>query len=593
VSSNLDLAASLRRARRTAALARATLALAGIGLALTGHWPAPTGWLAASGFTILFASALVELRLPRPGWLVLEESLAPLSAVLIVGFGPERVTDVLLVWMACVACGVLARGGRQHWYGRAVLLITLVLPVGLHRSLSASYGVACLATIALLLTCGRVTRELRAVHDRARDDADHDGLTGLLSRDAFRARLDRVAAELLGDPADPPAAPGTAVLLLDLDNFGQVNKSAGHAAGDALLLAVAGRLRESAGPDDVVGRLGGDEFAVIMRHADPEQLAGELLAQLAREVAAAGVQLSAGLALVPRDGEDADALLRAGDVALRVAKRAGHGGLSVYAGVSFSESGPGGAREALMRLIDGDGLSIAVQPIVAVPDGRTHAFEALARFTQGGASSPLHWFSLADEFELRDQLELACLHAALQVFERRPLGALLSVNLSGALLPDPRVRALLERAGPLDGLILEMTENSLLVDTPGIHTEISRLIGLGVHFAIDDVGAGYSGLLQITTLRPSYLKLDRSLISGIDGDPARGALVAAMVGYANQTGGHLIAEGVENAAELEMLVALGVRLVQGFHLARPGWPWPQVRSPAERLADPLPALARV
>ena len=91
------------------------------------------------------------------------------------------------------------------------------------------------------------------------------------------------------------------------------------------------------------------------------------------------------------------------------------------------------------------------------------------------------------------------------------------------------------------------------------------------------MGAGYSGLRQIATLRPTYLKLDRSLIAGIDTDTERGALVAAMLGYARQTGGHLVAEGVETEAELETLLALGVELVQGYYLARPGWPWPEVR----------------
>jgi EAL domain-containing protein (putative c-di-GMP-specific phosphodiesterase class I) len=153
------------------------------------------------------------------------------------------------------------------------------------------------------------------------------------------------------------------------------------------------------------------------------------------------------------------------------------------------------------------------------------------------------------------------------------------VNLSGPLLLDPRTAELLHQTGDLHGLILELTENSLLEDTPGLHAEISRLLALGVRFAVDDMGAGYSGLRQITTLRPSYLKLDRSLISGIDTDPDRGALVTALLGYARQTGGHLVAEGVETEAELETLQVLGVDLVQGYLLARPGWPWPEVRQP--------------
>jgi EAL domain-containing protein (putative c-di-GMP-specific phosphodiesterase class I) len=270
-------------------------------------------------------------------------------------------------------------------------------------------------------------------------------------------------------------------------------------------------------------------------------------------------------------------LLRAVDVALRVAKRSGRHQLSVYAGEPFSDYGPGGARETLERLISGEGLAVVMQPIVSVSTGTAHAFEALARFQTRGTSSPLHWFALADEFGVRDRLELACLHAALGFLHDRPLGTALSVNLSGPLLLDPRTADVLGATGALDGLILELTENSLLEDTPGLHTEISRLLALGVRFAVDDMGAGYSGLRQITTLRPRYLKLDRSLISDIDSDPDRGALVSAMLGYAQQTNGHLVAEGVETEAELETLRALGVDLVQGYYLGRPGWPWPAVR----------------
>jgi EAL domain-containing protein (putative c-di-GMP-specific phosphodiesterase class I) len=232
--------------------------------------------------------------------------------------------------------------------------------------------------------------------------------------------------------------------------------------------------------------------------------------------------------------------------------------------------------------------------------GRAVLLASLARFQTRGTSSPLHWFALADEFGVRDRLELACLRAALRTFAARPPGTALSVNLSGPLLLDARVHALLDEVGPLDGLILELTENSLLEDSPGRHAQISQLIGRGVRFAVDDMGAGYSGLRQITTVRPSYLKLDRSLITGIDADPDRGALVSALLGYARQTGGHLVAEGVETEAELETLLALGVRLVQGFYLARPGWPWPEIRTlpaptsapasapaPGARLAEPL------
>ncbi len=559
------------------------------GLALALLWP-PAGTsalLAEIGFGIILATSIVQLLAPRQEWVQLEESLASTAGVLIIGFGPAVVTPLTLLWLTAVASGVLARGGRAHWVGRAVLLVSLAMPIVRYHTMTPRYACLCLAAIALLLTCGRVTQELRKMLDQARYDADHDGLTGALSRTAFRRALDHVAAHAA---ADGPSA----LLLVDLDNFGHVNKTAGHAAGDALLCSVVARMQTAGGPRCVVGRLGGDEFAAIVDAEDPEALARTLLAKLNSADGAGGhpaMEATLGMALIPRDGEDAEGLLRAVDVALRVAKRSGRHQLSVYAGESFSDHGPGGARETLERLIGGDGLGVVMQPIVSVSAGTPHAFEALARFQTRGTSSPLHWFALADEFGVRDRLELACLRAALGHLHERPAGTALSVNLSGPLLLDPRTAEILHETGDLSGLILELTENSLLDDTSGLHAEISRLLALGVRFAVDDMGAGYSGLRQITTLRPTYLKLDRSLISGIDTDPDRGALVTALLGYARQTGGHLVAEGVETEAELETLEVLGVDLVQGYLLARPGWPWPEVRRPEPRRASRfLPAL---
>jgi diguanylate cyclase (GGDEF)-like protein len=620
VRSSVEIPVGLMRARRTAAAARAAIGFGGVLFAMAPHHHTLHDYLALVGFSVIFATGLVQLLAPRVDWLKLEESLAPVSAVLIVGFGTERVSAVSVLWLGAVASGVLARGGRQYWIGRALLLISLALPIARSLQLSLAYACLVVTAIALLLTCGRVTRELREMLDRARYDADHDELTGALSRAAFRARLDRVAADLASletSIAPPSAAPDqTALLLLDVDNFGAVNKAHGHAAGDGVLRGIVDQMRAAVGAEGTVGRLGGDEFAAIVTAPDPEALARRLLADVvsASVTAPAGdraapagdratpdrpagpmVQASVGMAFIPHDGDDAESLLRAVDVALRVAKRSGNHQLSVYAGESISDRGPGGAREALERLIGGEGLAMAVQPIVAVSRGTAHAYEALARFQTGGSPNPLHWFALADEFGVRDRLELACLRTALSLLGARPPGTSLSVNLSGPLLLDPRAIGLLESTPGLDGLILELTENSLLEDTPGMHAQISRLLALGVRFAVDDMGAGYSGLRQITTVRPSYLKLDRSLISGIDGDSDRGALVSAMLGYARQTGGHLVAEGVETAAELETLVALGVELVQGFYLGRPGPPWPAVTSrpaprPAGRAAPAPPSI---
>ncbi len=565
------------RARRTAAVARVCLAVLAIVILIAEDQFSSSLLVRVIGFTIIILTAGVALGAPGSPWLKLEESLAATAATLIIGLGPERVTVVSILWLAAVASGVIARGGRVHWVGRTVLLISLALPIIREQKLTLDYLGLVVAVIALLLTCGRVTRELRAMLERARHDADHDGLTGALSRSAFRACLDRIAGR-------SEERENVALLLLDLDNFGSINKGSGHLAGDRVLASLVTRVQLRLGAQCVIGRLGGDEFGIVVSDLDPPALAQEILDDLAcAHEDVPPLSASIGIALLARDGNDAETLLRSADVALRVAKRSGKHQLSVYAGEPMTEQGPGGAREALQRLIDGEGLTMVVQPIVSISTGRPHAYEALARFQTRGTSSPLHWFAVADEYGLRDELELACLRKALQLLSLRPEGTCLSINLSGPLLLDPRTHALLSEPDSLDGLILELTENSLLEDTPGLHAQISGLLRLGVRFAVDDMGAGYSGLRQITTVRPSYLKLDRTLICAIDRDPDRGALVSALLSYARQTGGHLVAEGVETLAELNTLTQLGVELVQGFYLARPGWPWP-VLAPVANLA---------
>lgn len=573
--------AHLKRARRTAALARGAMSLCGIALVLGDPGLAPHRTLALIAFAFIAATSVLQYLWLESPTLKLEESLA-VAAVLIVGMGEEHVTVLSLLWLGAVAAGVLARGGRVHWVGRTLVLGSLALPVLLTERLTLAHAAFSVATIALLLTCGRVTQELRALLASARFDADHDSLTGVLSRAAFRARLDSLVKQTVSEPTQTgPGQRSLAVLLIDLDSFGTVNKLSGHAAGDALLTRVADVLceRASSDPSGLIGRLGGDEFGLTVYDEDPEALARELTCDLA--AATDPVTACIGVAAIPGDGHSADTLLRAADIALRVAKRGGRGHVSAYAGGSLSDEGPQGARSALLRLIRGEGLSIFVQPIVDITTGRHHAYEALARFQAGATSSPLHWFALADEFGMRPELELACLKAALELLEELPGQARLSVNLSGAMLLDPRTLALLLDAPDLSRLVVELTENTLVEDIPEVHRTIAALREEGVELAIDDMGAGYSGLRQITTVHARYLKLDRSLVTDIHTSRERQALVAALVGYAQQMNGSIVAEGVETEPELEAVRGLGVCLVQGYLLGRPAPPWPESSAAAE------------
>jgi EAL domain-containing protein (putative c-di-GMP-specific phosphodiesterase class I) len=326
--------------------------------------------------------------------------------------------------------------------------------------------------------------------------------------------------------------------------------------------------------------LGGDEFAVILPGEDSLPVARALLEAMPPHSGEDSRPISAclGVAQTPRDGENADALLRAGDIALRVAKRSGLGGqISTYTGDSLSGTGEQSARYVLSRLIEGKGLTMAVQPIVDLHTGKIHAYEALARFGRRRTDSPLHWLSVAEEFGERDLLERACLKVALELFARRPAGMRMSVNLSAPVLFDRRTLCMLESPEDLSDLIIEVTEEALVQNDAQLQTAIHPLRERGATLAVDDMGAGYSGLRQITTVHPGYLKLDRSLVSTIDSDSDRQALVGALVGYAEHVGSLLVAEGMETLAELNTLIDLGVPLAQGFYLGRPARPWPEVQ----------------
>ncbi|HVR05853.1 MAG TPA: bifunctional diguanylate cyclase/phosphodiesterase [Solirubrobacteraceae bacterium] len=564
-----EIAPHVLRARRTAACTRGILGATGIALLLAKPQLLTHPTLGVAGFAIITASALQHLLLPRHSRLKVEESLAGAAAIMIVGLGGEHVTVLSILWLAAVASGVMGRSGRVHWIGRSTILAALALPIVLDGRLMATHAALCLASMGLLMNSVRLTRDLDRLLKQARYDADHDHLTGALSSAAFRAELERASARAT-------AAAPVSLLLLDLDGFGVVNKTLGHAAGDALLATLGSEMREVIGPDCRLGRLGGDEFAVIVPAADPSPQAERLLETVTRcGEEAPKLDGCMGVAQAPRDGGGGEALLRASDIALRVAKRSyGAGRISHYAGESLSGEG---ARAALSRLIAGDGLSMAVQPIVDLRTMSVHAYEALARFGgQGASRSPVHWFSLAEEFGERDALERACLREALVLFRERPPEVRLSVNLSAPVLLDERTLQMLAEHADLDGLIVEITEEALVRGDGQLQAAIGPLRERGACLAVDDMGAGYSGLRQITTVHPSYLKLDRSLVSGIDTDDDRTALVGALVSYAEHVGSLLVAEGIERPAELQRLRELEVPLAQGFHLGRPAPPWPEL-----------------
>lgn len=229
------------------------------------------------------------------------------------------------------------------------------------------------------------------------------------------------------------------------------------------------------------------------------------------------------------------------------------------------------ARGELLELLEGDRSRTVVQPIVA-EDGRTAVgFEALTRFTgaDGQPQRPDHVFGQADRLGLGVRFELAAAEAAIALLPQLPESAYLSVNLSATTLCDDRCMRVLAAAPP-QRLVLELTEHDAIEDYALIVDVLRDLRRSGVRLAVDDVGAGFSSLQHILKLNPDVIKLDISLTRSIDADPARRALTAGFVSFARELGASLVAEGVETQQECDALLDLGVGMMQGYLLGRPG-----------------------
>ena len=242
---------------------------------------------------------------------------------------------------------------------------------------------------------------------------------------------------------------------------------------------------------------------------------------------------------------------------------------------------PGGRRgpdwtALLGRACSGVGISSVYQPIVDVVRGVTVGYEALARFDHRVEGGPAMWFSAARARGRAGELEAAALRSALRERPGLPRNCFLTVNVSPDLLAHDEVRSVWGEQGDLGGVVVELTEQVPITSYAALDGDLAALRAAGALIAVDDAGAGYAGLRHLLVLRPSLIKLDRDLVSDIDLDEAKRALVEMVGTFAGRIDAWLLAEGVERAEELDVLAALGVPLAQGFLLGRPEAPWPTV-----------------
>ena len=422
-----------------------------------------------------------------------------------------------------------------------------------------------------------VTEQQRSVQHIAHL-ANHDALTNLGNRVLLRERL---ALEL----ARVERGASFALLYLDLDRFKAVNDALGHPVGDALLCAVADRLRAAVRDTDTVARLGGDEFAILQSEAGGPDAAFSLAERLTRIISepytidghAVEIGTSVGVAFAPRDSRDADELIKFADMALYRAKETARGSVCLFEHEIQQRFLTRRQMELDLRSAIGDQqLELHYQPIVDLQSGRISGAEALVRWRhpERGLISPLDFIPLAEETGLIGDIGKWVLHTACRQATEWPADVRVSVNLSPAQFKGGNIGLIVIDALAATGLdaarlTLEITESTLLQEDHAVLATLNRLRELGIKVVLDDFGTGYSSMSYLRRFPFDGLKIDKSFIRDASGRNDCVAIVHAIVGLANSLQMRTVAEGVETAADLDMVRQAGCSHVQGYLFSRP------------------------
>lgn len=424
----------------------------------------------------------------------------------------------------------------------------------------------------------------RKAHERTLERlANQDGLTELLSRNAFLQLLSRAMPRA----AERQAA--LALLFIDLDEFKHVNDAYGHAAGDQLLKAAGQRLKSLLRPGDHVSRFGGDEFLVLLDPCDGERDAAAVAQRVIDALAAPfaigdelhAVGASVGVALFPRDGVDADTLVKHADMAMYAAKNEGKGEYRFFdPQLSNTLRARARLKQSLVEAIEADQFVLHYQPRVDSRDGRLLSMEALLRWQHPmlGMVPPAEFIPLAESTGLIVRIgQLVIDKACAQVAAWREQGMELvpvSINVSArqfrrGSVPG-HVAAALERHGVPARLIeVEITESAMMSEHEDILAELGELRRLGIKLHVDDFGTGYSSLSQLQRLKMDVLKVDRAFTAELGKSKEGRVFFQAIVSMAHALGMSVVAEGVETVEQLEILRGLECNEIQGYLIAKP------------------------
>ncbi len=423
--------------------------------------------------------------------------------------------------------------------------------------------------------------------------AYHDPVTGLLNRRALNEKLVTLTSR---DAAHP-----CGLIFVDLDRFKSVNDVHGHVAGDRLLRLVAERLACCVGERGALFRLGGDEFAISV------ELAGEddpIVRNIARQVVQHSalpfedeglvhhIGASAGIAQFPGDADDADALVRAADVALYRAKQSGRNQFRSYESAMDDQIRQRAVLEQELRLaIPAGEFRPYYQPLVDLASGQTAGFELLARWERadGIYIGPDEFIPIAEECGLMNELMLGLVEKTCVEARGWDPSLSIAINISPVQLKDPwlsqKLIAVLARHGfPPQRFSIEITENAIISDEENATRTIESLKNQGMRIGLDDFGTGYASLHHLRLLPFDKIKIDKSFILNMGVDEGSLKIVKAIMGLAFTLDLPVVAEGIESAETAALLRSMGCAQGQGFHFGHP--------VPAETINESLRVCAR-
>ena len=444
------------------------------------------------------------------------------------------------------------------------------------------------AGIGLAIAAGAASAVLRPLLSTQADledryaaalaDALRDPLTGLGNHRAFHEELDRQAEAALR--YEMPVS----LLLIDLDEFKAVNDGHGHAGGDRVLRGFGELLATTIRRPDRAFRIGGDEFAVILPHTDVEGariLGQRLLAQALqpslRFEDQQPISFSGGLSGIPRLADGRARLYAQADAALYAAKRGGRTEIAVFDPVSDTTTDTGAASSAIADVIARGQLAPAYQPIVALGNGRVLGVEGLIRpVPPAPFSNPGELFAAAEASGRLTALDLACIETIVAGASALPADQFLTINLTPATIEAPEfstaaLLGILARHGLAPSrVVIELTERQAIHDLERVRSRMNIWRRAGVRFAADDIGAGNAGLRLLAEVTFEVFKVDLGLVQRSASGGLSSAVLRSVVELAARTGALVVAEGVEEAAQIPQLTSMGISVGQGYHLGRPG-----------------------